>query len=274
MTSTMGCLGLGADTSEDFELLLTRVLPVATPMGVGDGYEHLRWTDPSGARLTILVREGEVEYALPSYAGRPGARLGDLASVALEMATADVLDAQGETATRLACEVEQMHFLPDHPVSGPAALTAFGLDVGFYADEQEFAESDDSLLDPDKKDEPRPDHLPEGFAWPTRMAAESFVSYGLFGDPAESEPHALLCGTVLSTSTHTVDPTRQTFHVARVRSVEMEVDLCLSAVDHLDPPAVGNVVSGTVYLVASLDSLWPGAQVEEAPRRRWFGRRR
>ncbi len=274
MTSTMGCLGLGAETDEGFDALVERVLPQATLMGVGDGYDHLRWTDSSGARLTILVREGKVEYALPSFSGPPGARLGDLAAVAFEMAAADVLDDEGETVTRVACEVEQMHFLPDEPVTTAATLTAFGLQVTVHEDEQDFLASDDSLLDPDKKDEPRPDHLPEGFAWPTRMAPESFISYGLFGDPAESEPHALLCGTVLAVTTRTTALTGQRFHVARVRTVGMEVDLCLSARDHAHEPPVGGVVSGTVYLVASAESLWPSDSATEAPRKRWFGRKR
>jgi hypothetical protein len=46
----------------------------------------------------------------------------------------------------------------------------------------------------------------------------------------------------------------------------MEVDVCIAASDHTSPPAVGGVVSGTVYLVASLEP-------DATPRRRWFGRR-
>jgi hypothetical protein len=93
--------------------------------------------------------------------------------------------------------------------------------------------------------------------WPLRKAAESFVSYGLFGEPEGAEPYAMLSGTVLSTETHTVALTGQTFHVARTASVGMEVDVCLAAADHPEAPPVGGIVTGTVYLVASVDSLWP-----------------
>jgi hypothetical protein len=46
--------------------------------------------------------------------------------------------------------------------------------------------------------------------------------------------------------------TGQVFHVARVRTVGVEIDVCLPGSEHLEPPAPGAVVSGTVFMVGDL----------------------
>jgi len=257
LSSTLACVGLGVSGPGDFEDLLARTLPLAVPVGEGPGYEYHRWTDESGARLTIRARDGDPDYAVPSFAGVPGARLSGIAAVTGYVASADVLGTDDEVSTRLLCELEQSPFLEIDPVSGDAAVTAFGVDVRVYVDEAAYEASDDSMLDPAKKHEPRPENLPEFMKWPLRKATESFVSYGLFGDPARAEPYAMLSGTVLSAESGTVTLTGQTFHVARTVSAGMEVDVCLAATDHPEAPPVGGIVTGTVYLVASVDSLWP-----------------
>jgi hypothetical protein len=257
VSSTLACVGLGVSGPGDFEDLLARALPLAVPVGEGPGYEYHRWTDESGARLTIRARDGDPDYAVPSFAGVPGVRLSGVTAVTGYLASADVLGIDDEVSTRLLCELEQSPFLEIDPVSGDAAVTAFGVDVRVHVDDAAYEASDDSLLEPTKKDEPRPESLPELMRWPLRKAAESFVSYGLFGEPAGAEPYAMLSGTVLSAETHTVALTGQTFHVARAASVGMEVDVCLAAADHPEAPPVGGIVTGTVYLVASVESLWP-----------------
>lgn len=257
MSSTLACVGLAVAGPEGFEELLARALPHAVPVGEGPGYEYHRWTDESGARLTIRARDGDPDHAVPSFAGVPGVRLSGVAAVTGYLASADVLGSDGEMSTRLLCELEQSPFLEIDPISGDAAVTAFGVDVLVYVDEAAYDASDDSLLEPTKKGEPRPENLPEFMAWPLRKAAESFVSYGLFGEPSQAEPYAMLSGTVVSAATRTVSLTGQTFHVARTASVGMEVDVCLAAADHPVAPPVGGIVTGTVYLVASVDSLWP-----------------
>jgi hypothetical protein len=257
VTSNLTCIGLGVADPVEYDGLLTRLLARAELMGSGPGHDYHRWTDRSGARLTIRSRDGDPDYAVPSFAGRPGVRLTGLAALTGQVASADVLDVDGETATRLACELEQGAFLPVRPVTAHAAITAFGLDVRVYRDQAAYEASDDSLLDPAKKDQPRPDSLPDFIRWPLRKAAEAFVSYGLFGPAARAEPYAMFSGVVLGAATHTVALTGQSFHVARTASVGMEIDLCLAAAEHPEPPPAGAVVTGTVYLVASVDSLWP-----------------
>jgi hypothetical protein len=40
-------------------------------------------------------------------------------------------------------------------------------------------------------------YLERGWSWPPRLASESFISYGVFGDPAQARARARLSGTVL-----------------------------------------------------------------------------
>jgi len=40
-------------------------------------------------------------------------------------------------------------------------------------------------------------YLERGWSWPPRLASESFISYGVFGDPAQARDRARLSGTVL-----------------------------------------------------------------------------
>jgi hypothetical protein len=251
MTSHLGCVGLGVDDVDALAALLDEVVPRGAASRQPDGSVLYVWTDPSGARLTITTdRTGDVDTVTPSYDGQPGALLGGLVARNGAVVAADVLE-DGKVVTRLAVEV-----LAPQPVpaTGRAVLTAFGVDVSLHASPEEFAESDASLLSPGSEREDEP----------LRMAAESFLSYGVFGEADESRPIARLNGTVLAARTATVETTGQSFHAVRVRTIGMEVDVCLAAADHPDAPEVGGVLAGTVYLVAD---------VERPPaRRRWFGR--
>jgi hypothetical protein len=116
------------------------------------------------------------------------------------------------------------------------------------------------------------------------MAPESFVSHGAAGDPAKADAHARVTGTVLGAEHRTVSTSGQGFVVARVRTSGFELDMCLAATEH-QPPIPGSVVSGTVFLVGSLEGLLPepdltpayaGSEARpvgsRAKRRRWFGR--
>ena len=65
------------------------------------------------------------------------------------------------------------------------------------------------------------------------------------------------------------------FHVARVRSVVGELDVCVPVTNQPETPVPGNVVAGLVYLVASIDELWTGVDALHQPtprKRRWFRR--
>jgi hypothetical protein len=164
--------------------------------------------------------------------------------------------------SRLAVALEEARFLPPNgsataPVGGVASVVALGVEVTVHADEAAFAASDASIMGDPGGDfgEPPAEVVANGWPWPPRMSPDSFFPYGMFGDPAEAQPYAVLNGVVLDVGRRTVELTGRSFVVARVRTVDVEVDVCLP--DSPQPPAPGNVVGGTVYLAASLPGLPP-----------------
>ncbi len=218
----------------------------------------VRWQDPSGARLVLAMRGNEVLDVLPSYAGTPGARLGNVWSANEEVTVADVLDQDGEQVTMLALELEQRRLLAERggPAGGVASVVALGVDVSVHADEDAFSLADASLMRKRGEDPGAapPQFVSRGLLWPPRMAAESFISHGVFGPPEHARAYARLNGTVLSAQRRVVVATGQPFLVARVRTAGFEVDLCLSAHEFPHPPQAGNVIGGTVFLVASMEA--------------------
>ena len=79
----------------------------------------------------------------------------------------------------------------------------------------------------------------------------------------------LLAGVVLAAETHTHEVTGQVFHTARVRTVGFEATVCLPGSEHAEPPAPGNVVAGSCYLVVDAPTLWT---VEPPRRKKRWGR--
>ena len=186
VTSNLRCLGLDTESQADLEALVRGVFPATVRVGETDGVVACRWTDDSGARLTLGIRDDTVADLVPSYDARPGVRVAGMSLLADEIVAADVVDADGELLTRMACELEQWRCLGDGAVTGTAAVTAFGIEVSVHADE-------------------------------TAYAGESFVSYGLFSGEGRSEPHAYaqLSGVVLAGSTKLNTRTSAAFHVAQ-----------------------------------------------------------
>jgi hypothetical protein len=184
------------------------------------------------------------------------------------IASAAVVDADGEQLTSMAFDAEQYRQLQalGHPVSGPARITALGVAVKIYPDDDVFAASPGSLLDSsaDPAREPPQHYLDHGWTWPPRVASESFFSYGEFGEPAQSSAHARLSGTVLKADRAVCTLTGQSFIVASVRTAGFQADLCLAGSEHPDLPVSGNIISGTVYLSAAIESPDLGGGVELA----------
>lgn len=258
MTSNLDCLGLGVADEAALFALAEQAVAAGSVVHVADGVTTHRWTDPSGARLSLGIADDALVDLLPSYAGTASTRVVAITRVGDEgLVCADVVDADGELATRLACDLEQWRALPAVGASGTVSLTGFGLDVSVHADEAAFAASPDSLLDPSAPDS-------------ARLAAESFLSYGLF-DPANGA-HARVSGSVSEVHGATAAATGQSFHVVglSLAGLGLRFDVCLPAADWPTVPTPGSVLSGTVYLVASLDELWESGSPS---RTRWFGRR-
>jgi len=275
MSSNLSCIGLGVTDEAELDFLLTHALLAATPLGRGDdGRIVVRWEDPSGARLVVGVLDGRVCDLLPSFAGSPGATLGDVRMVSDGMATASVMDDRGEQVTALALELEQRGLLlPGDALGGPASVVAMGTAVEVFENEAAFAVADASLLSPEREATPPPvEYADMGLPWPLRVGAESFMSFGVFGSPGEAAATARIAGSVLRAERRTVALTGQTFVVVRVRTVGFETDLCLAGADCAAVPSPGQVVAGVVFLVGSLETAAPSAPERDTSR--LFRRRR
>ena len=254
-------MGLAVADNDAFGRLINTAIGEAELIGSRDDWSVYRWQDPSGVRLVMSTRGNVIVDVLPSLAASPAARLADVRMVNEDVAFADVLDADGEVATRLAAEVEQRRLLPDGPVAGPASIVALGVEVTVHDSAEAFAASDASLLGGVHVGSGPPPHFVEnGRPWPPRVAAESFISYGVF-DPGEAaEAYARISGSVVSAESRVVAATGQRFVAAHVRCVGFDVDVCLPADNDTAPPAAGAVVAGTVFLVASLPELAPSPE--------------
>lgn len=262
MASNLACIGLDVTDEEEFRRVVGLAVDRATVLGERDGNRVLRWQDDAGARLALVLDRSRTLVAVtPSFASEPGAVLASLAHANEECWTAAVTE-HGEQVTALAADFEQSALLdPASRAGGRAGVVALGTDVQVLADAAAFEASPASLVSPDRADhgEPPTDFVENGWSWPPRMAAESFISYGVFGEASQAEPVARLNGTVLRSRTYRNSLTGGAFHVARVRTVGFETDVCLAASEHPHAPPPGSIVAGRVYLVAALESM-PAAE--------------
>ena len=202
--------------------------------------------------------QDDITDFLPVLASTSGGRIEDCQLINGSVATASVVDADGEQLTAMAFEAEQYRQLKAHgrPVSGIAKITALGVSVTIHLDAAAFEASPDSLLSPDADpaSPPPASYVERGWSWPPRIAAESFISPGIFGDPAQSTAQARLAGTVLRASHRICELTGQGFTVATVRCVGFDTDLCLADTEHPVTPEPGSIISGTVFLTATIDA--------------------
>ena len=255
MASNLACVGLAADTNEEFARMLDRMEPAMTSVGRDGPLEAFRWQDQSGARVVITVRSGSVEGFMPSFAGTAVTQLGGVRRISNDVSNAGVFDDHGEQLTALTLELEQRALLAQLVVSGPARLVALAADVAVHATEEDFARSPASLLDPnaDQSSEPPPHFVANGWPWPPRLGAASFISFGAFEPGEGATAHARLNGVVKHADRRVNQLTGQEFVVARVASV-FDADVCLAVDEHRDVPPVGSVIGGTVFMVGSLDA--------------------
>jgi hypothetical protein len=261
VASKLECVGLATDSPTEFRAFVDELWARAVPIGSTSAVHVRRFQDPSGARMVISRNAGgELVDLIASYAGQPGVLFGAVAALNYRVAIASVVDQTGEQLTSMACELEQRHLLPGRqtPVSGAASVVAFGVDVSVHADIDAFAISDASLLGPPGQDSTKaPTHfVKNGWPWPPRVAPESFISDGVFAAPGAADADAKMAGTVLRAEKHRTEATGQSFVVARLRTAGFEVDICMPATENDEPPVVGQVIAGTVSLVASIDSAF------------------
>jgi hypothetical protein len=271
MASNLACIGLSVSSPEELRELLGSLLPEAQSIGRAGDFEVRRWQDPSGARITFGMSGESVVEFLPSFAARTRVGLQGLQMQNAEVASAAVVDPEGNQLTSMALEVEQRRLLaPGAVIDAETAVVALGNAVEVFADAVEFSESDASLLSPESADEDPPaDYLERGLRWPPRVAATSFFSFGVFqtGDAVQAD--ARLASTVRSAERRRVRSTGRDVVVAEVEGPGFDITLCLDGAEHPVDPRPGNVVSGTVFLTGDLVGWSP-----EATRRRWSLRNR
>lgn len=258
MASNLACIGLAVEDSAELGALVAKTKRTARSVGTYDRVHVVRWQDPSGASLVLGWMGSELVDLLPTYATTSGGILTDCRLINDSVASAAVVDSEGEQLTAIAFEAEQYRQMKAfrNPIAGHARITALGVSVQIHADADAFASSTDSLLDhsADPAEEAPPHYVERGWSWPPRMASESLISYSMFGDPAESTAHARMSGVVLASDHRTCELTGQGFSVATVRTVGFEADVCLAQSDQPATPKPGSIVSGTVFLVAGIES--------------------
>ncbi|CAN5183256.1 hypothetical protein BH09ACT12_BH09ACT12_01080 [soil metagenome] len=254
MSSTLGCIGLASEDVDSLDALIERLVPEAVVVASLGDLQARRWTDTTGASLTMTTRasgddRGVLVDIVPSYAPPgPGAetrgvRVGALCGYG-ETLAAELVDEAGETVVRIACDLAQS-IVAEVTTPREAGLTALGLDIAVHADAAAFASSDESLLG-----------TPGSGGTPTRFATESLLAYGLTEAREKAQPTAFLSGTVLSVASHVNSETEQHFHTALLRGASGTITVCLAASDHPEAPEVGTVLSGVCYLVLDVPDLW------------------
>lgn len=278
MASNLACIGLASATREEFNELVSKILPLSIRLGEQAGLEVRRWQDRSGSRLVFRVRGGSVVEFLPSLSSTPGVLLGPITALNDEVSSAAILDEEGEQLTSAAFEIEERGLLNDTMrAGGEASLVALGQAVTVHENVAAFDSSRDSLLDPsaDLDAPPPPQYVERGLKWPPRMASESFFSNGVFQPGAEADATARLNGVVLQSDRRVNSMTGQAFVVARVRTVGFEADLCLAS-NELDRELLpGNIVAGKVFLTVSLPGIPDGVVLPALgvpSKRRWWRR--
>jgi hypothetical protein len=251
----LDCLGFGGDPAA----LVTAVLPRVQRLSLVGDSEVLAWTDEaSGARLVLGCRGPDVQWMWPTLWSPPSALLGALTVLSEDVVAAAVLDAAGSRLARLVLRLEQGRTLTPESCSRtwPAAVVATG-PVRVFADAPAFHADPASIHgDPASYPARPPEHFTQrGWAWPPRTSEESLEPDG------DSLPVARLTGSVVAKEHRRNELTGHQFIVARVRTLGLELDLCLP--ERHDPVPVGSVVSGRVGLVGRLGPE-PGG-----PRQRW-----
>ena len=112
--------------------------------------------------------------------------------------------------------------------------------------------------DADADSEPPADH-PHGQSWPERVASQSFLSWGAWGEPAQ--PFVRLAGTVTSAEVRRKPHTNQRFVAARLTiALAFNTTVCFPFAEDDECPQPGNIVEGDVFLVGSLGVAPPTDQ--------------
>jgi len=148
VASNLACIGLAVSDQAELAQLINTVFRSVHEVGVYDGVHVGRWQDDSGAALILGWRADRLLDVIPAYAATCGGLLSDCHLINEEIASAAVVDPDGEQLTAMAFQAEQYRQMLalGRPVNGSARITALGVEVQIHHDAEAFAASPDSLL--------------------------------------------------------------------------------------------------------------------------------
>lgn len=245
--SHFACIGLAADTAEQFDDIVTRCCAAASPHP-----DHLEWRDASGASLVVHLEDNEITCVTPFFAAKEltrwrvttrGAQIDPC--VHCSGAACDVLDASGAMLTRAFIQwrrfVDSRQLLKTERtyelavVAFAHALTICAAPEDFEAWQAEYWRGEDG--------QPRRDRDGE----PLRFAEQFFMPEGMFAEPMEAV--AMLSGRVRSAQWHTNELTGARFGHTRLSTYAGHLDVVFApqSVPHL--PEEGHLVVARVWLV-------------------------
>lgn len=247
MLSHYDCIGLPADDEEALEAHMRRAADDATAV-VTDAGTYLHWTSDSGAELWVQVDQADTVVGVhPHFAGKGALPVGVLATVMhpegspLEggyhcWANPSPDDLAGGDYP-FVFDAPDFHTRAPGlvlPSRGTVQLAAFAEHLKTWASADAYAESGD--------DEPR-------------LAVESFIPTGLFGDETEERvqgARALITGVVVE-SAWRVNPLSQACFVwALVRTYGSTLDVVIDPRDAAEGIRPGMVLQGTFWLSGRL----------------------
>lgn len=220
------CIGLPLHGNEATAAFVQEHHDELRGVPLADGWFAGRWSDPSGAFVSVLTGPAGELVTAAGFAGRKTTRVANIVSVAADAGTVamDIVDEQGQQVTRCCADLEHWWHWQETADDGgfEATVTALAQRVAIYDDEAAFSAS-----------------------------AGSFIPVGMF-PPEQMNPMAQLSGIVEHGWTQTNEATGREFRVAQIRTVDVfTAYLCWPA--DIAPLAVpGNVIHSHAYLTASI----------------------
>ncbi|MEV6908403.1 hypothetical protein [Amycolatopsis sp. NPDC051071] len=263
MSSHFEAIGIGIANQDEFGERVVSLISAGTARQIAAKISEHVWTDPSGARLVAQVRNGKIEFLLPCLASTtPAVPVRGVHLVDDETAMLELLDSvDGESVCPVAVELEDRAVLArsgGRLENGSLVLAALAEDVTVHADAEAYFASqvDDEL----------------------KFAADHFIPSGTFSLAESSSDwtpsaHALFAGEVIEVEAPVNTVTGTAFHRLRVRTIAaIELDVAIAATDLEQPPARGNIVTGTFFLTGRLGLQPTDSADKPVKRRRWFRR--
>jgi hypothetical protein len=237
--SHFGSLGFSIADQDAFRALIVGLATAGTEHRIDEHLADRVWTDPSGARIVVLTRDGSIEELLPCLVGEAApVHIRDAAMRDAEVAYVSLLTEDGGDVCPLMVELEDHALLAGlgKLEEGRLRLAAFAEQLDVHADADAYYAS---------QDDERP-----------KMSAEHLIPVGTF--TPEPRAHAMLAAEVLQAETRTNMWSGGTFHRLRLRGIAgIEFDAAIDATAVAALPEPGSILAGTFFMTGSLGLEYP-----------------